>query len=633
MSIPETIGRYEISEELGQGGMAVVYLARDPLMARRVAVKLLPRQFTFNESLRARFQREARIVASLEHPAIVPVYDFGEFNEQPYLVMRYMVGDSLSRHSQGRQLPLPEVVRILTPLSQALDKAHEQHIIHRDLKPDNILFDGDNNPYLSDFGIARLAEGTQTTSIMGTPAYMSPEQITGDVELDGRSDIYALGVILFEMLSGTQPFTGETPTNIMMKHVMEPVPTILDVAANLPPETQGIIDKAMAKNREDRYETAQEMVTAINGLLTGTQAAEVGAAIAGSRMQETMLEALDPAPSYQATIVEVPADISSDSMEPPVTVKAQEPAKSKRPIWLMVSAIVVVLVLLCIVVWAAISLISGTDDGGEVASGTSGVSNLSASAGIATEPSALFAESSANAAETVDPQPQPTGTAEPKPTSTLNPVATNPPPTDEIMEIPVAQELFSDDFESNSSAADWDLWQDESAEFEIVDGRLTAVGKNEEMLNWTRQVNTFSEFETRVTADILQGDKSAFFGMVFAGEGEDYLGCFVQGDESAYCSQSAVGETEDSDWVRVELSRIRKDEILFVVTDGQWAMTVNEKCIGSGSNDILLEGQIGLVVSTATNDAPARVVYDDLLIQSPSENGLGILGCLPEFFE
>ena len=304
LSTPEKIGRYEIIGELGQGGMAVVYLAHDPLMGRQVAVKLLPRQLIFDESLRERFQREARIVASLEHPAIVPVHDFGEFNEQPYLVMRYMVGGSLREYSADERQSLPEVVRILSPLSHALDKAHSQHIIHRDLKPDNILFDGDENPYLSDFGIARLSEGTQTTSIMGTPAYMSPEQIKGDVELDGRSDIYALGVILFEMLSGEQPYTADTPTQVMMKHVLEPVPMILDRASDLPPVTQLVIDRAMAKERDDRYGTAEELLEAVKELLTASQAAEVDAAIVGTMLQETMLEIPEPDSDPLETVVE-----------------------------------------------------------------------------------------------------------------------------------------------------------------------------------------------------------------------------------------------------------------------------------------------------------------------------------------
>jgi serine/threonine-protein kinase len=169
-----------------------------------------------------------------------------------------------------------------------LDKAHTPHIIHRDLKPDNILFDADDNSYLSDFGIARLAEDRQTTRIMSTPAYMSPEQIEGDVELDDRSDIYALGVILFEMLSGEQPYTADTPTQVMMNHVLEPIPNILDLVSDLPPVTQLLIERAMAKKREDRYATAEDLLQAVKEVLTASQAAEVGAAIAGTMIQETI---------------------------------------------------------------------------------------------------------------------------------------------------------------------------------------------------------------------------------------------------------------------------------------------------------------------------------------------------------
>ena len=645
MGIPEKIGRYEIIEELGRGGMAVVYLARDPLMARRVAVKLMPAQFTFNESLRARFQREARIVASLEHPAIVPVHDFGEFGEQPYLVMRYMVGGSLSQYSKGRALPLPEVVRILTPLSLALDKAHEKHIIHRDLKPDNILFDGDKNPYLSDFGIARLAEGTQTTTIMGTPAYMSPEQITGDVELDARSDIYALGVILFEMLSGQQPFTGDTPTNIMMKHVMEPVPVILDLATNLPPATQGIIDKAMAKKREDRYDTAEEMVSAVNGLLSHTQAAEVGAAIAGTRVQETILEIPDATPAYMATVIEPPTNNQPDAIWPkeedaedvvraPVSGQAEHTAASKRPVWLLAGGIVVVLILLCVVGWGAVKLINGDQGKGKSTSITSSTSGLSASAGIATKASSsLAAESSALVSPTTPVEealPEATSTPEPLPTS----APTDVPQTEEaVVELPTVELLFADDFESKASAADWDLWQNESAEFSIAEGRLTAVGKDQELLNWTHQLELYPDFEARVTASILEGGKAAFFGMVFAAENEDYIGCFVQGDESAYCAQSSAGQADFTDWVKANLSPLRNDEIQFVVNQGLWAMAVNGKCIGSGSNDFITEGHVSLAVSTENNDKPARIVYDDFLIQTPSDEGLALLGCVPEYFQ
>ena len=185
MSNQEKIGRYEIERELGRGGMAVVYLAHDPLIGRQVAIKVLPRQFTFDPQFIRRFRQEARLIATLEHPAIVPIYDFGEDDDQPYLVMRFMTGGSLRQRMGQGPLPVAEIERILARLAPALDKAHQARIIHRDLKPDNILFDGDNLPYLADFGIARLAEATQTMTIIGTPAYMSPEQWEGSTGLAG----------------------------------------------------------------------------------------------------------------------------------------------------------------------------------------------------------------------------------------------------------------------------------------------------------------------------------------------------------------------------------------------------------------------------------------------------------------
>jgi serine/threonine-protein kinase len=193
------IGRYEIRREIGRGGMATVYLAYDPRFRRQVAIKVLPRQFTHDPKYLARFEQEAQTIGALEHPAIVPVYDFGETNDAPYLVMRYMPGGSLRDFLKGEPLALEAVVPTLQRLAPALDNAHKLGIIHRDLKPANILFDEDGRPYLADFGIARLADFSQTISIAGTPAYMSPEQVEARGQLDGCSDLYALGVMLFEM--------------------------------------------------------------------------------------------------------------------------------------------------------------------------------------------------------------------------------------------------------------------------------------------------------------------------------------------------------------------------------------------------------------------------------------------------
>jgi serine/threonine protein kinase len=184
----QQIGRYQIKNEIGRGGMAIVYLAYDPLMARHVSLKLLPHRLTDSATFKKRFQLEAQFIAGLEHPAIVPVYDFGEHEGHLFLVMRHMTGGTL-RRQMNHALSIKDVAAIINRLAPALDKAHEQNIIHRDVKPDNVLFDDGGLPYLADFGIARLMESSKNVTIIGTPAYMSPEQVKGDKALNGRSDI------------------------------------------------------------------------------------------------------------------------------------------------------------------------------------------------------------------------------------------------------------------------------------------------------------------------------------------------------------------------------------------------------------------------------------------------------------
>nr|MBA3534028.1 serine/threonine protein kinase [Ardenticatenales bacterium] len=261
------MGRYEIRGELGRGGMATVYRAYDPQVGREVALKVLPREFLHDSSFRARFQHEAHLVAALEQfPAIVPIYDFGEDQGQPYIVMR-LLSHSLADVLKKGVLTPAEATRILARLAPTLDGAHRLNIIHRDLKPGNILFDQSADPYISDFGIAKLTEASQhlstSGSIYGTPAYMSPEQAQGEVKLDGRSDIYALGVILFEMLTGKLPYEAATPMGLALKHINESVPRILDVNPTLPRGCHTVITQAMAKKREKRYPTAQALIEAL----------------------------------------------------------------------------------------------------------------------------------------------------------------------------------------------------------------------------------------------------------------------------------------------------------------------------------------------------------------------------------
>lgn len=265
----ETIGRYEIQSEIGRGGMAAVYLAYDPRFRRSVAIKLVSVSLQENPVFRERFEREAQLIARIEHPAIVPVYDFGEQENRPYLVMRYMPGGALAGKIREGPLSLASAAQILTQIAPALDAVHAQGIIHRDLKPANILLDGFGNPAISDFGIAHFSQATSDltgSAIIGTPSYMSPEQVRSDADLDGRSDLYALGVILFEMLTGSGPYRAPTPLSVAMKHLTDPIPSIISLRPDLPDELDSILQKALAKDREMRYASASELATELRAI-------------------------------------------------------------------------------------------------------------------------------------------------------------------------------------------------------------------------------------------------------------------------------------------------------------------------------------------------------------------------------
>lgn len=322
--VASKFGRYEIKAELGRGGMATVYKAYDPTFQREVAIKVLPAEFLHEPQFRERFMREARLVALLEHPAIIPVYDFGEQDNQPYIVMRLMGGGSLADRIHKGPLPVPSVVQILNNLAPALDAAHARGIVHRDLKPANILFDDYGNPFISDFGIAHITQSASSftltgNGIIGTPAYMSLEQIQGDKDLDGRSDIYAMGVILFQMLTGTMPYHSDTPAKVMIQHLMDPIPSPRATKADVPPMFDAVISHAMAKDRTQRFAKASEMATLVQR--AGKASMPSDTSPAPRNVSATVL-APDPRPrpSGQAS----PPQTSSQGARP-VTAAAQRP--------------------------------------------------------------------------------------------------------------------------------------------------------------------------------------------------------------------------------------------------------------------------------------------------------------------
>jgi serine/threonine-protein kinase len=267
-------GRYEIVSELGRGGMATVYLAEDLKLRRRVALKLLRPELAATLGTQ-RFLREIEIAARLSHPNILQLHDSGEINGQPFYAMPYVEGESLrQRLSREPQLPLKEVVALVQGIAAALDHAHQAGVIHRDIKPENVLLaqspgSSGCHPLVADFGIARaldLAGGerlTETGLALGTPAYMSPEQAGGSGPLDRRSDVYALGCVIYEMLAGAPPFTGPTAQSVLARHALDPVPPLHTVRPELPRSVERIIERALAKVPADRFSTAGQFATSL----------------------------------------------------------------------------------------------------------------------------------------------------------------------------------------------------------------------------------------------------------------------------------------------------------------------------------------------------------------------------------
>jgi serine/threonine protein kinase len=279
--IGKEIRNYRITERIGIGGMAEVYLGKHILLDRLVAIKVMHGFLSEHEHVKERFKREAKAVAHLRHPNIVQVYDFDIQDDLIFMVMEYIEGTNLQKElvrlgEEGKRFPIKQIGSIINDIASALDYAHSRGMLHRDIKPSNILIDKEGKAYLTDFGIAKIFSDqkiTATGTLMGTPAYMSPEQAKGD-ELTEESDIYSLGIVAFEMLTGQVPYDAKTPIAIVFKQINDPVPEISRLVEDVPTSAQDVIDRALAKSPEVRYSSAEELVRALRIALEALESTE-----------------------------------------------------------------------------------------------------------------------------------------------------------------------------------------------------------------------------------------------------------------------------------------------------------------------------------------------------------------------
>ncbi len=562
----QMLGPYRIINQIGQGGMATVYKAYQPSMDRNVAIKVLPSRLAESQEFIQRFQQEARIIAKLEHPHILPVFDYGESDGITYFVMRYLDAGTLSdKMEKGRPLPLNEIDRLFTQLAEALSYAHGFGIIHRDLKPSNALIDSQGNLFLTDFGIAKLLESasprlTQTDAIMGTPAYISPEQAQAN-KVDQRSDIYSLGIILYEMVTGRVPFEAETPLAVLLKHVGDQLPPPSSIKPDVPEAIEQVVLKALAKHPGDRYSTVAEFLAAWKDALQEARSVQRTAGPSNAPPNQS----LSPSASSSGT---------------PVSA-ARQGAPAPKPV---------------------------SNSGGWA---TWAVGCLVALCGLAVVGGgAFFLYRSANQPPTATPRP--TQTEVPPPTST-------PVPTDTVTPI-VTEVLLEDDFSDDSI---WGLLDGESSSIEYVDEALHVQIFKKNWIVWTTpDEENYKNVRMEVTVNNNDGQSTTAFGIVCyqQEDGSSYYYAVMTPAGEYAIALAAEGETDvfltnNDAWANS--NRIENKDSYRIGMDcsnGTLALYVDDQLIDSVSDDTYTSGTSGLIVWSGEDVSSADVSFDDFVM-------------------
>jgi serine/threonine protein kinase len=426
--VGKTLGKYRILARLGRGGTAAVYKAYQPGLDRYVAIKILHSHLAEEEGFIRRFEGEASAVARLRHPNIVQIHDFDHEGDLYYMVMEFIEGPTLKAELRERSLPgkafsLPEIARIFGALGTAIDYAHEQRMVHHDLKPANIMFTPQGQVVLTDFGIAKIVGGstqTLTGTVYGTPTYMSPEQGQGQ-RGDERSDIYSLGIILFEMVTGQVPYDDDTPYTIITRHITEPIPSPRSFNPDLPPEVEQVIFKAAAKSPDDRYQTGRELARALYdavGLSTGQSLVSTPVKPLAEAPRLPLIDMDSEFTPYTPTeVTGTPLLSGTIAQEPPGT-----------PPWLRTPIIVGAIALLLLVGLAGAFALSRQRQNLEATRTALAAMAAATQTAIAQVPSATPTPPPPTPTATATNTPSPTSTLTPSPTATPAPTET-PTPT------------------------------------------------------------------------------------------------------------------------------------------------------------------------------------------------------------
>ena len=553
-----------------------------------------------------RFAQEAKAIAALEHSHILPVHDFGTQDDINYMVMRYVTGGTLS-DIMGTKVPLEKVTKYVADVARALDYAHSRGVIHRDIKPSNILIDEQGEVLLTDFGIAKMVEGSESTqltaagSVLGTPAYMSPEQAQSS-DIDGRSDIYSLGVVLYELLTGQPPFQAETPFAIVIKHLHDPLPPPHTINPTIPDVFERVVLKAMAKAPEDRFTTAGDMALALNNALRDSQV----------QMQSSSTPPPTPAPPAPTTqapnLAQTEGDISDAN--PP-------PKKSNKAMFIGGG---VAALLACITIGCLALLLSRASDNANQAQAT------------ATSRVQLEDASTDTADRTAVGLP---GNAQPATTDTPPDIESEPEPTDDVE--PEMEEdsnepesgdlLLFDDFSNNDNEWPVEYLEDELGFYEaFVDDEqeeyVVAVGSDTDdghVVWFSPTMNDLTDFVFSIEADAETESESYLYGVVF--RSNDQGAYFFEIDFEGF-SVTAIDANDD--WIElVEYTfsdAVKPDDVneLRVEAIGsQFTFFINNEEVASMEDNSFPKGTLGVVADAFERGDELTVVFDNLRVTTP----------------